>query len=103
MKTTFISLIALGVAAAMAGPADRAQADEPMVLSDAELDRVAAGLLLPAVQAAREAARRNNAGVAPVMEAVEGQNLILSTTVFETGTPLHPRLGLRNLAREVFD
>ncbi len=43
MKTTFISLIALGVAAAMAGPADRALADEPMVLTDAQLDRVTAG------------------------------------------------------------
>jgi hypothetical protein len=57
MKTTFISLMALGVAAAMAGPADRAQAGEPMVLTDAQLDQVTAGiaLLLPAVQAAREA------------------------------------------------
>jgi hypothetical protein len=43
MKTTFISLIALGVAAAMAGPADRALADEPMVLTDAQLDQVTAG------------------------------------------------------------
>jgi hypothetical protein len=42
MKTTFISLIALGVAVAMAGPADRALA-EPMVLTDAQLDRVTAG------------------------------------------------------------
>jgi hypothetical protein len=100
MKTALISLIALGAftAAAAADPTDRAATSGPMVLSDAELDRVAAGLLLPAVQAAREAARRRNAGVAPVME-VEGQNLILSTTVFETGTPVGPRLGLRNLAR----
>ena len=43
MKTTFISLIALGVAAAMAGPADRALAGEPMVLTDAELHQVTAG------------------------------------------------------------
>jgi hypothetical protein len=43
MKTTFISVMALGVAAAMAGPADNAQAGEPMVLTDAELDRVTAG------------------------------------------------------------
>jgi hypothetical protein len=43
MKTTFISLMALGVAAAMAGPADRALADQPTVLTDAELDRVTAG------------------------------------------------------------
>jgi hypothetical protein len=43
MKITFISVMALGVAAAMAGPADRALAGEPMVLSDAELDQVTAG------------------------------------------------------------
>jgi hypothetical protein len=43
MKTTFICLIALGVAVAMASPADRALAGEPMVLTDAELDRVTAG------------------------------------------------------------
>lgn len=43
MKTTVFSLIALGVAAAMAGPADRALADEPMVLTDAQLDQVTAG------------------------------------------------------------
>jgi hypothetical protein len=43
MKTTFISLIALGIAAAMAGPADRAHAGEPMVLTDAQMDTVTAG------------------------------------------------------------
>jgi hypothetical protein len=43
MKTTFISVMALGVAVAMAGPADRALADEPMVLTNAQLDRVTAG------------------------------------------------------------
>jgi len=43
MKATFISLMALGVAAAMAGPADRALADEPMVLTDGQLDQVTAG------------------------------------------------------------
>jgi prepilin-type processing-associated H-X9-DG protein len=43
MKTTLFSLLALGVAAAMAFPADRALADEPMVLTDAQLDRVTAG------------------------------------------------------------
>jgi hypothetical protein len=47
MKTTFISLMALGVAAAIAGPADRALADEPMVLTDAQLDRVTAGAHVP--------------------------------------------------------
>jgi hypothetical protein len=46
MKSTFISVIALGVAVAMAGPVDRAAAGEPMVLTDAELDRVTAGSLL---------------------------------------------------------
>ncbi len=46
MKTTFISLMALGVAAAMAGPADRALAGEPMVLTDAQLDRVTAGAVI---------------------------------------------------------
>lgn len=44
MKTSLFSLLALGVAAAMAGPADRALADEPMVLTDAQLDQVTAGL-----------------------------------------------------------
>jgi hypothetical protein len=42
MKTTFISVMALGVAVAMAGPPDRAAA-EPMVLTDAQLDRVTGG------------------------------------------------------------
>jgi hypothetical protein len=42
MKTTFISVMSLGVAAAIAGPADRTAA-EPMVLADAELDRVTGG------------------------------------------------------------
>jgi hypothetical protein len=46
MKTTFISLMALGVAVAMAAPADRAAAGEPMVLTDAQLDRVTAGLII---------------------------------------------------------
>jgi hypothetical protein len=43
MKTTFISVMALGVAVAMAGPADRAAA-EPIVLSAEQLDQVTAGL-----------------------------------------------------------
>jgi hypothetical protein len=42
MKTSLFSLLALGVAATMAGPAERAQAGEPMVLTDAQLDRVTA-------------------------------------------------------------
>jgi hypothetical protein len=42
MNTTFISLMALGVVATMAGPANRALAGEPMVLSDSQLDQVTA-------------------------------------------------------------
>jgi hypothetical protein len=42
MMTTFTSVIALGVAVAMAVPADRAAA-EPMVLSTEQLDWVTAG------------------------------------------------------------
>jgi hypothetical protein len=43
MKATFISVMALGVAATMAGPADRALAGEPMVLTEQQLDKVTAG------------------------------------------------------------
>jgi hypothetical protein len=54
MKTTLFSLIALGAftVAAAVGPVDRAAAGEPMVLNDAELDRVTAGVPLPAAPTA---------------------------------------------------
>jgi len=46
MKTSLISLIALSAFAAMAAaePVDRTAASGPMVLSDAELDGVTAGV-----------------------------------------------------------
>lgn len=43
MKFTLLSLLALGAFAMAVGPADRAAAGEPMVLTDAQLDRVTAG------------------------------------------------------------
>ncbi len=46
MKSTLLSLMALGVAVAMAGPADRALAGEPFELSAAQMDSVTGGELL---------------------------------------------------------
>jgi hypothetical protein len=43
MKTALLSLLALGAFAVAVGPADRAAADEPLALTDAELDRITAG------------------------------------------------------------
>ena len=96
MKFTLLSLLALGAFAMAVGPADRAAAGEPMVLSAGQLDEVTAGLglLLPAVQAAREESRRENADISPIF-VFDAGILVLNVPGAEAnptppGLPLSP-------------